>query len=111
MTVIDSGTVTVDLATDLPEIPPRDTPPAILTVYDEQASYRGHRATLTTEEQGSIARVIVGAIRRQTIDSLADLKDMLPKRIRRRMATAPAASAEPKKRGRPRKVRPEDVSF
>jgi len=83
-------------APEPPAHPPQ--PPAQgLTIAGTQASFRGQSVELNAEEHAAVARIVLEAAMKRVA---AQLKEI----------TTPAAPAEPvkRKRGRPRKIRPNE---
>jgi hypothetical protein len=97
-----------------PLVPRRPAPPAPaappippiafqLVVADGVAAWKGRDVILTVEESNAIKAVVLGALQREL---RADLATVGRKRIRKAKAAPEAASSQPRKPGRPRKVTP-----
>ena len=80
-----------------PEPAPEPPAPPLLAIAGTQASFRGQSVELNAEEHAAVARIVLEAAMKRVA---AQLKEI----------TTPAAPAEPvkRKRGRPRKIRPNE---
>jgi hypothetical protein len=76
-------------------------PVPLLAVLDREATWKGRAVALSESDERAIRAVVLKAIQREV---QADLQAAGVRRVRRPKAVLEAATAQPAKRGRPRKV-------
>lgn len=76
-------------------------PVPLLAVLDREATWKGRAVALSESDERAIRAVVLKAIQREV---QADLQAAGVRRVRRPKAVLDAATAQPAKRGRPRKV-------
>lgn len=74
-----------------------------LIVCDTAAGYRGHQVELSQQERGEVIGVVLKALQRHIEEQLAEVRAM---GTRVKTAAPGPIATPPRKRGRPRKVRP-----